>query len=94
MRVTFILRHLTEAFFDGAGEESIQGLNSMSDAEKFAYLNKYRTNGTGAVSMKIGSGQFRDAVGLNSMLRAPVAMTYKLEPRKGYKLATFEISRA
>jgi len=91
MRVTFILKHLTEAFFAGHGE-SIRGLDNMPDREKFDYLAKYSKNGTGSVSMKIGSGQFRDAVDLNALLRKPVTVAYKLEPRKGYRLATFELA--
>ena len=41
-------------------------------------------------TMKIGMGQFRDAVELNAMRRLPCSISFKLEPRKGYKLATFE----
>jgi hypothetical protein len=45
------------------------------------------------ITMKIGSGQFRDAVELNSMLRNPCRFEFKLEPRRGYKLITFEITK-
>ena len=33
-----------------------------------------------------------DAVDFNSMLKRPHTFTAKLEPRKGYKLATFEVT--
>ena len=60
------------------------------DAEKFAYLNKVRHDM--GFTQKIGSGQFRDAVELNARMRTNPAFEFSLEPRKGYKLATFLIS--
>jgi len=91
MKTTFILKDLSEQFYEGMGE-SIVGLLNMSDSDKFAYLNKARVNLK--ITMKIGSGQFRDSVDLNSLLKQPNNVTFKLEPRKGYKLATFEHSKA
>ena len=46
------------------------------------------------VSLKIGSGQFRDAVELNQILRGCCSVAFKLEPRRGYMLATFDIAPA
>jgi hypothetical protein len=43
------------------------------------------------VKMRIGNGQFREAVELNQIMRAPKSIEFKIEPRKGYKLATFDI---
>ena len=94
MRVTFILRNLSDAFYDGI-PGAITGLNALSDADKFAKLSKEAKGDLRhCVSMKIATGQFRDAVELNQMLRGPCTFTYKLEPRKGYKLATFDIERS
>jgi hypothetical protein len=47
--------------------------------------------------MKVGnSDAFRDKVELNHILNSKkpeeINLTYKLEPRRGYKLATFEIN--
>lgn len=86
MKVTFILKNVTEAFYMGMGE-SIKGLLNMTDVDKFTYLNKVRHDHV--FGMKIGKGQFRDAVELNAMLRTNPAVSFSLEPRRGYKLATF-----
>ncbi|MCP3024977.1 hypothetical protein [Cupriavidus basilensis] len=91
MKVTFILKGVTDTFYEGRGD-AIVGLLNMSDAEKFAYLNKARHDF--GFSMKIGTGQFRDAVELNQILREAPAFTFTLEPRRGYKLATFQITKA
>jgi hypothetical protein len=91
MKVTVILKDFTEEFFTGFGE-SIVGLNNISDSEKFLKLKNLAAEKR--VSMKIGSGQFRDAVDFNSMLRLPCSFEFTIEPRKGYKLATFNIVKA
>lgn len=90
MKVTFIMKDKTDAFYHGFGD-SITGLLNMSDADKFAYLNKNRHDLS--ITMKIGSGQFRDSVELNQLLRTSPKITFKLEARKGYKLATFEFTK-
>lgn len=90
MRVTFILKDLTDTFFEGTGDGRIVGLNNMSDADKFSYLNKRHIDLK--MPMKVGSGAFRDKVELNQLLRSPKSIQYKLEPRKGYRLATFDIT--
>lgn len=93
MKVTFILRDLTEAFYEGNGG-AIIGINSMPDADKFAHLSK-QANGDlrHCVSMKIGNGSFRDKADLNSLVRDGASYTCRLEPRKGYRLATFNVER-
>lgn len=91
MKVTCILKDFAEQFYTGFGE-SIVGLNNMSDADKFETCRKLASEKR--ISMKIATGQFRDAVELNSMRRGPCVFTFKLEPRKGYKLATFDIVKA
>jgi hypothetical protein len=90
MKVTFILKDLSDDFFEGFGT-SIKGLNNMADAEKFAYLTKAH-RGLPKCSMKIGSGMFRDTVDLNRLMRGPCSFRFTLEPRKGYQLATFEVT--
>ena len=84
IKVTVIIKDVTDAFFEGVGE-SIVGLNNMSDADKFTHLNKHAFG----FPMKIGNGSFRDRVDLNTMIKRPHTIAYKLEPRRGYKLATF-----
>lgn len=91
MKITFILKDLTDAFYQGFGE-SIVGLLNMSDADKFAKLNKMAHEKR--VKMKIGNDSFRDKVELNQILRDACIYTFTLEPRKGYRLATFTIERA
>lgn len=91
MKVTFTLKDLTDAFYNGFGS-SIVGLLNMPDNEKFAYLSRKAKEKELKISMKIASGQFRDAVELNQLLRKDnLSYSFKIEPRKGYKLVTFEI---
>lgn len=91
MKVTFIIKDVSEAFFEGVGS-SIKGLNNMDDREKFTYLNKTALEKCLNIKMKIGNDSFRDRVELNQTLRNVKSLSYKIEPRKGYKLATFEIA--
>lgn len=92
LKVAYILKNLTDCFYNGNGD-SIEGLLNLNDRAKFDKLNKcafgdLRDN----VKQKIGSGQFRDKVELNQMLRVvDQKIQFKLEDRKGYKLATFLI---
>lgn len=86
MKVTFILKNLTDEFFEGTPSGSIVGLMSMSDAEK---LKKLLTHQTDSIKLKIGNGSFRDRVEFNQILRAPRSLSFRLEPRRGYRLATF-----
>ena len=89
MRVTVILKDFTEQFYLGAGE-SIKGFLHKSHHEKFEQCKKLAAEKR--ASMKIGTGNFRDQVELNQMLRGGNGIDFALEPRKGYKLATFTIS--
>lgn len=94
MQVTFILRNLSETFFEGLGD-SIIGLDNLEPRARFDTLARHAKGDLKhCVSMKAGSGQFRDHVELNQLLRGPVSIDYKIEPRRGYKLATFTISKA
>ena len=92
MKTTFILKDFTDMFYNGNESGSIIGLNNMSDKEKFTYLNKKAHEYLGSgVKMKIGNGSFRDKVDLNQIMRGDYSLSYKLENRKGYRLATFEV---
>ena len=91
MKITAIIKNANDAFFDGFGE-SIKGLNNMSDKEKFDYLLNMGVNNPSIVSTKVGAGAFRDKVELNQLRRKDFSLAYKLENRKGYKLATFEVT--
>ena len=44
------------------------------------------------VSTKVGGGMFKDRVTLNQLRRGYFELSYKLENRRGYKLATFELN--
>ena len=90
MKVTAIIKNVSDTFFSGFGE-SIQGLDSMTDIEKFNYLMNKGVSNPDIVSTKVGGGMFKDRVALNQLRRGYFELTYKLENRRGYKLATFEL---
>ena len=85
MKITATLHDLSDNFY--------AKLASMAPREKYDYLRRLKNDLPHCIKIKIGNGQFRDAVDLNSMMRGPCTYTYKLEPRRGYKLATFEVSK-
>lgn len=92
MKVTFILRNLTDTFYNGNGS-SIAGLLNLSDSDKFWELRKLATGDLRhCVSMKVGTGQLRDAVDLNAIVKREHSVSFEIEPRKGYRLATFIFS--
>lgn len=90
MKATFILKDLSETFFKGNGG-SIKGfLNLESNLARFRYLTSSTARDL-QITCKVGhADSFRDKVELNQMLRSNPEPTFKLEPRRGYKLATFE----
>lgn len=90
MKVTAIIKNVNDAFFQGFGD-SIKGLNNMSDLEKFDYLLNKGVTDPQIVSTKVGGGMFKDRVTLNQLRRGYFELSYKLENRRGYKLATFEV---
>lgn len=91
MKVTAIIKNANAAFFEGFGE-SIKGFNNMSEKEKFDYLLNMGVSNPSIVTTKVGGGMFRDRVELNQLRRKEFSLSYKLENRKGYKLATFEVT--
>lgn len=93
IKVTYTLKNLTDAFYNGNGG-SIVGLLNMNHRDKFNYLNRQANGGDlrDSVKQKIGTGQFRDKVELNQVWRNEnVTIAFELGDRKGYKLATFYI---
>ena len=92
MKITVILKDFSEQFYTGTEGGSIVGLFNMADADKFELCRRLANDKR--ATMKIGTGQFCDAVELNALRRNPCTFTFKIEPRKGYKLATFEVTKA
>lgn len=91
MKVTFILRDFADVFYQGNGTSIIGLLQLPSNLERFERLNRMLDQ----VTIKVGSSNsFRDRVELNQILRTKLEPTFKLEPRRGYKLATFEFTPA
>jgi len=88
MKATFILKDKTDVFYNGGGYFCEVGLLQMEPLAQWGRLQKLSHDGL--ATLKVGDGSFRDNVELNQILRAGKAPTFKLEPRKGYKLATFE----
>lgn len=77
MKVTFILKNLSEYFYSELDKSS----------DKFKYLNSIKDL---SVTRKIGTGTFSEGVDFSLKYRqCKEYKSYKLENRKGYKLATF-----
>lgn len=87
MNVTFVIRNLTES--------TLLELQEMESRQAYERLHKWAYGDLRhCVTVKIGSNNsFSDRVSANSLLKANCAMTFKIEPRKGYKLATFTLSK-
>jgi hypothetical protein len=83
-QVTFIIKNITD--------ETHATLASMDDRARYEKLFKWAFGDLKhCVSVKYGSGQFRDRVDFNSWWkRGEPFKAYRIEPRKGYMLATFE----
>ncbi len=98
MKITFILKDLSPAFYEGRPSENpimeIRGLNNLTTKEKFFYLNKRAAEKELKITMKVGnSDSFRDKVELNQLLKKDnYNIDYKLEARRGYKLVTFQVT--
>jgi len=91
MKITVIIKDVTEQFFTGM-EGYFAGLNNLDNKEKFDYLLNKSVDKTLNITAKIGNGSFKDRVELNQLRRKCPRFEYKLENRKGYKLATFEVT--
>lgn len=88
MKVTFTLRNITESGY--------AGLAAMSDDERFKKLTDWAFGDLRhCVSVKYGaSNAFRDRVEVNGLMKRPHRIEYSLSPRRGYNLATFEITQS
>lgn len=83
MRTTFIVRNLTP--------ETLATLESATPREAHDQLAKWAFGDLKhCVSVKYGLGQFRDRVAWNGLAKSNAEMTMQAEPRKGYRLFTFE----
>ncbi len=84
MQITFIIKNLTE--------KAHMDIAAMDDRARFHKLSKWAYGDLKhCVSVKYGTGQFRDKVEFNSWWKRELPFkAYKIEPRKGYMLATFE----
>lgn len=89
MKVTFILKDKSEAFYNGS---EFSGVGLLHQGPQDQYDRCVKTCLDGLATMKVGNGSFRDRVELNQIQRNGKPPSFKLESRKGYKLATFEFS--
>jgi hypothetical protein len=85
MKITATLHNLTESFYSE--------FELLTSEEQFRRLDKLRHVLPQAIKIKIETGQFRDAVDLNHMLKYPHTFTSKIESRRGYKLVTFTVEK-
>lgn len=91
MKVTFILKNLSEEFYTGS--KYIGGLLTLDNSEKYEKLKNLMSDIPKNIQRKIENGAFRDAVELNSLMKGPHTIDFKLEKRRGYKLATFVFTK-
>lgn len=91
MKTTFILRNKSDAFYNGGIYSP--GLNNLNDFEKYLYLT-WSMHNLGDITQKVGNESFRDRVDFNTLFKSGnFKIEYKLEPRRGYKLATFNFNK-
>jgi hypothetical protein len=89
MKTTFTIKNLTET--------TLTELSTMAPRDAYAKLSKWAWGDLKhCVSVKYGSGAFRDRVEWNGAMRrvetGETPLMFKLEPRRGYKLATFTLA--
>jgi len=90
--VTYVLKDLSDSFYEGSDSLSLKGLSNLPDIEKIIFLQRKAADMPYNVKEKVGNGQFNTRVDLNRLLRKEdVPVTYNLTTRKGYKLATFVV---
>ena len=91
MKVTYILKNLSEEFYTGS--KYIDGLLLLDHAEKYEKLSNLMLDLPKNIQRKIEGGAFRDAVELNALVKGPHTIDFKLEKRRGYNLATFTFTK-
>ena len=93
MKATAIIRDMSDQFWNGFGD-SIPAFLSRSALSQFQRVEILIHEMPSNFSLKIGNGSFRDRVEWNQLMRGNLdAMTATIEPRRGYKLITFELNR-
>ena len=93
MKTTAIFRNLSDQFWNGFGD-SIPSFLGKPALEQFQRAQRLVYEMPGYVTLKVGNGSFRDAVEWNQLFRdSRDKITATIEPRRGYKLITFELNR-
>jgi len=84
MHTTFVLRNLTDDALARVAAMAPSDAHTQLAAWAFGDLKH-------CVTQKCGSSNsFGDRVRWNSVVKANAIRSFKIEPRRGYKLATFE----
>lgn len=92
MKMTVIIRNLSDAFWHG-NEDSIPSFIDQSPHDRLENLKRLSSDLPEKISFKVGDGSIRDRVEWNFESKKPGTierMTSKIEPRRGYRLVTFE----
>jgi hypothetical protein len=93
MKITVIVRDLSDAFWSGNGD-LIPSFLAQSAIDRLDRLTRLSVDLPRNISIKVGNGSFRDKVDWNQAMRDATRkerMTAKIEPRRGYRLVTFEL---
>lgn len=85
-----IIKNMSDEFYAGFGA-SIKGINNMTPAEVYETLKELARIIPKSISFK--DEQFNRMVELNSLRKGPHSVELKIEPRRGYKLATFTFTQ-
>ena len=88
MKTTVIVRNMSEQFWEGSGAR-IKGCDSMKPDELYSHLSKVSRDLPKNITFKHGSGQFRDRVDWNGIMKAGKPLSVIKERRRGYILLTF-----
>ena len=93
MNATVTIKDLSDQFWNGFGE-LIPAFLTQSPIDQFQRLEKMSHEMPKNVSLKVGNGSFKDRMDwAKEIASSPENLTSKVEPRRGYKLVTFEVTR-
>jgi hypothetical protein len=82
LKATFTLKNLTATY--------LEQLAQQEPRRAYQMLRDSQRDLGHAISLKIGTGgQMQDAIDFNNAFKSDKPMQFKIEPRVGYKLATF-----
>ena len=87
MKTTFILRNLTPGAL--AEVSAMEARDAHERLSKWAFGDLRH-----CVSVRYGRGSFADRIEWNRVIKSAALLTMKIEPRRGYRLVTFERQRA